>query len=82
MVTKIMTPYTKQRQTASIKINSGQKLKLADRARQTVHRTAAKHHKAYSLKKMTTELSQCFYDTVSVKIVYHELHKAGILSQG
>ena len=75
-ITKVMIAFEKEGKTSSRKQNSGRKRKLSDRDRRTFRRIVWKDHKTTGLK-ITVELNDHLENTVSLKTVRRELHKAG-----
>lgn len=76
-VSSVMTAYTKHGKTSSGKRNSGRKPKLTDRDQRTLKRIVARKRKT-TAANVTAELNTHLSNTVSIKTVRRELHKAKI----
>ena len=74
-ISKVMTAFEKEGKTSHWSKNSGRKLKLSDKGRQTLKRIVRKDHKNKA-PKITAELNDRFENPVSSKTVRRKLHKA------
>ncbi|GFT21564.1 transposable element Tcb1 transposase [Trichonephila clavipes] len=76
-VSAVMTALTKEGKMTSLKHNSGQKSKLADRDRRVLKHILTRKH-TQSLSEITFEMNNHLQDPVSTKTVTRELQAANI----